>query len=83
MQNKLRNNERVLKFTHQEIEILQNALGIAEQKFEALHAELNKIDNCRGTADNEIMVAIKANLWHKVSQFSNLNISITNGQNDY
>lgn len=68
---------RTLKLTHDEVELITTALGIAEKQYSELHVQLTRLINVRGgnlTANES---------FHQVScKFANLNNDIEKSKKD-
>lgn len=68
---------RTLKLTHDEIELITTALGIAEKSYTDLHTELKKLVNVRGGN-----VVVNTDLHHISCKFADLNSDIENSKKD-
>jgi hypothetical protein len=74
---------RTLKLSHEEIAIIQRALGIAEMKFHILRKHyLEEVVNIRGV-DNVTEARKEADIMlTKENEYCNLLLSIKNGERD-
>lgn len=75
---------RTLKLTHEQIELLQQALGIAEKKFTDIHKDI--IENTvtvRGVASQTALGKENMTYFNLSAEFANLNELISNGNLDY
>lgn len=73
---------RKLKLTHEEIEILQRALAIAENKFYEIRSSyIRETINLRGTSKDELMKETDI-FFEKENEFCDLLLSIKNGEKD-
>ena len=74
---------RTLKLTHEEIAIIQRALGIAEMKFNELRKNyIEQVVNVRGV-DNLTETRKEANaMFEKENEFCDLLMAIKNGERD-
>lgn len=68
---------RTLKLTHDEIELIITALGIAEKSYTDLHTELKKLVNVRGGS-----ITANSDLHHISCKFADLNSDIENSKKD-
>lgn len=77
--------DRVLYLTHKEIEIIQRALGIAENKFAQLRKQyIDETINVRGVDSKKTVIDEETkNLFDKENEFCDLLISIRNGEKDF
>ena len=74
---------RTFKFTHEQIELITQALGIAEVAYTDIHKEIiNKLVIIRG--NNEEMEQKKIAIYYhdKASAFADLNLRILNSEFD-
>lgn len=75
---------RTLKLTHDQIELLQQALGIAEKKFCDIHKDIiENTVNVRGVASPTALGKENMTYFNLSTEFSNLNELISNGNLDY
>ena len=73
---------RTIKLTHEQISILQNALGLAEAKYTELHEAITKATLVRGNDANIEQLKIGQYYHVKSCEFANLNQSLINGDLD-
>jgi len=75
--------KRVLELTHEEIELIQRALGIAEMQFNKTRKEyIENLVNVRGV-DSPTSTSKEADfILQKENEFCNLLLSIENGEKD-
>lgn len=73
---------RTIQLTHEEIAILQRALGIAEYKFNELRNQyLKEVVNIRGV-DSDILRKEADLFLKKENEFCDLLLAIKNGEKD-
>lgn len=73
---------RKLKLTHEEIEILQRALGIAENKFYEIRSSyIRETINVRGVNKDELRKETDI-IFQKENEFCDLLMAIKNGEKD-
>lgn len=73
---------RTLELTHEEIELILNALGIAENKFYKLRENyLKQVGNARGGNISEAQKESEF-MFEKACKFSDLFFQIENGEKD-
>jgi hypothetical protein len=68
---------RTLQLTHDEVELITTALGIAEKAYTDLHKRLVEIINVRGGE-----LTSNTDLHHTSCKFADLNVSINNSEKD-
>lgn len=72
--------KRTLKLTHKQIELLQQALGLAEAKFFDIRQDLAKVHNVRNNGLYCTDQKTHADYYHKLScEFATLNSEIQEG----
>ncbi len=74
---------RTLKLTHEQIAIIQNALGIAEKTYTDIHKTTTELSTVRGNEYARQEQRDKAMAFHDLAcEFADINISIKNGDLD-
>lgn len=74
---------RTLKLTHEQIAIIQNALGIAEKTYTDIHKAMIELAIVRGNEYARQEQRDKAMAFHNLAcEFADLNISVKNGELD-
>jgi len=80
--NKDNSNCRELRLTHKQIELIQQALGIAETKFTEIHKDIIGAFLVRGV-DSPTKKSKENELYHlKACEFADINVMMGNSEFD-
>jgi galactokinase len=78
-----KNNMRTLKLTHEQIELICQALGIAENKFTDIHSDIMRNTILvRGNEDNELQNDVADFYFNISTKIADINTDIRNGNFD-
>jgi hypothetical protein len=79
----MENNKRHLALTHEEIELIIHALGIAESEYSEIYKKICATANARGNVRDTEQVKQAKNIYHKQAcDFADLNCAIANSEKD-